>query len=877
MHISGNLFGLSTVAALIRRLGWIIMSVLTAGPLIAQQEGLIPMPYQRDEHTLHLWHLDEAEPPFKDEVVPGIPLLGLLNGAKAGQVAMPGFARAISLHANAGGTPGASDFRGGILTSRSALATGSSDNVPENFRYFGPGGAFTHEMLVKLHVLPGDSPGIALELISMDGDGDDRIFNLRIEKEGFLAFIALPNCGSSGGAIGTIPTHGPDAIDTTSWFHVAVTYDGNEGATNNMRLYWTRLRPGVLSANKIGSGTLTNDLNGRTGDFSIGNEARSFDGNAEAEPFPGLIDEVRISGVMREPNDFCFVPPEQRYSPERRLKMAAESAQPAARWKLGVDNIFVDSEVVDLSQTGELHLGSGLHRLDFDFGFKQEQSGKRMHPQDLDGNQAIGKATLRCQLEGIDERWQEMDLGMNLVCQILDNRDQVVSQSRFQFIGRSKGWENSAEDALMTRRVEPVFIPENGTRIQLILTSGSPDTTGFLVIDYFGLHAHGHTGPSLWSDGSFVYDAKTTSPAGSPPRWQRGGSDPAIARMIMRSPFPGIGFVDGDQTKQGEWSAIQDLPSAPRQSRTFSLSWYEAYNVIGGNTHRATYINVPPGNYTFRVIGLAGETEEVNDMISLGINIQPPFWKQSWFWPMVAAASVALLGVIILTIFRQRAKRSLERLKFQNALERDRARIARDMHDDLGSRVTFINMSATIAQRDLEKAPENARRHLSKMTASARELIVAMEDLVWAVDPTHDTLDHLGSHLTRLAGEMFQDSPVRCRMDIPSLLPALSIGSDLRHHVALAVKEAFYNVLRHAGLCEVFFALKFDGREIIITIRDTGVGFDPATDERGNGLNNLASRFQEIGGTCKIVSSPGTGTCITLTCRVNADRSFFSK
>jgi signal transduction histidine kinase len=269
----------------------------------------------------------------------------------------------------------------------------------------------------------------------------------------------------------------------------------------------------------------------------------------------------------------------------------------------------------------------------------------------------------------------------------------------------------------------------------------------------------------------------------------------------------------------------------------------------------------------FRAIGLAGGRTTGGDQLSLAIRIHPPFWQQPWFWPVMAAAGVGLLATSVLVVHRQRSKRALEQLRFQNALEKDRSRIARDMHDDLGSRVTFINMSAAIAHRDIAHAPENARRHLAKMTQSARDLVVAMDDLVWAVDPAHDTLDHLGSYLTRLSDEMFRDSQARCRLDIPPVLPAVPLGADARHHIALAVKEAFHNILRHAGTCEVFFALEFEGGEIRISIRDTGVGFDLANGERGHGLDNLANRFKEIGGLCRISSSPGKGTSIVLSCR----------
>src|SRR5690606_31954412 len=113
-----------------------------------------------------------------------------------------------------------------------------------------------------------------------------------------------------------------------------------------------------------------------------------------------------------------------------------------------------------------------------------------------------------------------------------------------------------------------------------------------------------------------------------------------------------------------------------------------------------------------------------------------------------------------------------------------------------------------------------------KMSDAARELVTAMDDLVWAVDPAHDTLDHLASHLTRLAEELFRDAPCRCRLDIPAILPAPPLGSEARHHIALAVKEALHNALRHAGPCDVHLRLSFEGDTLEISVRDDGAGFD---------------------------------------------------
>ena len=808
-----------------------------------------------DAHTLHLWHLDEAAVPFADSAMPPQALGGLFNGALCGMPSTPGLGKAVSFRANAGGVPGESNLAGAILTASPVLANGGEDNLPADFRYFGPDGAFTYEMVVKFDLLPGDVGAIAAGLLSMDGDGSDRIFNFRIEKEGFLSFIPLPHSGVTGLGLATIPATGPHAIDTEHWFHVAVTYDGNAGVPNNLKLYWTRLAPGLLAANRIGSGTLSGDLNGRTGDLAIGNEARGFSDNAEAEPFPGLIDEVRLSGVARHPSDFFFVPSPLRTSPEQSTDRHANGGG-RRDFDLKLESVLIDASSAAIPPQGDgvLRLGSGLHRLDFDFGFGPENPG--------------GTVKLRCQLEGIDDRWQETERGMSLVCQALDKDNRVLSQGSFPFIGTSGGWQTTLEDSELTRRVEPVHVPAETTALRLSLTSGSPDTTGFVTLDHLALTVPGAPEASLWQGGKLALTDATTRAAGVPDGWRRDGSDPAIPRLVFRAGEPLLALVDGDQRHHGEWSAVQAIRPPDRRGGVLVLSWNEAFNVSSGSLHRATYVNVPAGNYTFRAVGLAGDGDPLSDGISLGIVIAPPFWQRPWFAPSLAAAAVALMAAGIVTRLRRRSMRRLETLRFQNALEQDRTRIARDLHDDLGTRVTVLTMTAALARRDLDTDPAKTRRHLESMAGSARELVAAMDDLVWAVDPAHDTLDHLASHLTRLAEEMFRDSPVRCRLDIPALLPARPLGADFRHHLALAVKESLHNVLRHAGPCEVFLSLKFDGETLTLVIRDTGRGFDPDAPPEGHGLSNTPARIREIGGSYAIDSAPGRGTSIVIRCRI---------
>ena len=259
-------------------------------------------PYLPDAHTLQLWHLDEASPPFANAADPAHPLSGLLNGALAARPAQPGFGSSVNFNTGTG-----TDL--GILAYAPMLSASVAAETPPTFAYHGPDGAFTIEALVRFDTLPGSWTS-AGQIIAMEGDGtgnEDRVFQFRIAPAGgvpVLQFIKVARLTESIEA--PLPIDGYHAVNTADWFHVAVAYDGNAGAPENTRFYWTRLTPGVDRAKLIGTGSLTADFDSATmqGDFSIGNEARSTNGSSG--PFIGSIDEVRISSIARTPDDFLF-------------------------------------------------------------------------------------------------------------------------------------------------------------------------------------------------------------------------------------------------------------------------------------------------------------------------------------------------------------------------------------------------------------------------------------------------------------------------------------------------------------------------------------------------------------------------------------------
>ncbi len=199
----------------------------------------------------------------------------------------------------------------------------------------------------------------------------------------------------------------------------------------------------------------------------------------------------------------------------------------------------------------------------------------------------------------------------------------------------------------------------------------------------------------------------------------------------------------------------------------------------------------------------------------------------------------------------------------EQALETERSRIARDLHDDLGSSLTEITVLATKGQRVEAKA--DLMVLLRAISAKARGLVSALDIIVWAVDPKDNSLASVADYLGDFASEYLSHSVITCRFDIPVALPAIVLEGRSRHGLLLAVKETLNNIERHAQSTEVEFHMTYADNRLEIIISDNGKGFDLHARRGGNGLNNLPLRLSKLGGGYAISSTPGRGTTVAMT------------
>lgn len=293
---------------------------------------------------------------------------------------------------------------------------------------------------------------------------------------------------------------------------------------------------------------------------------------------------------------------------------------------------------------------------------------------------------------------------------------------------------------------------------------------------------------------------------------------------------------------------------APEKNRfKYMLEGLDLGWVDGGTEHQVHYSHVSPGHYHFRVQACNNDGVWNEQGTTLALVLQPHFWQTWWF----KAGIVAIGGLLLTVLYRMRMARL-------QALERLRVQIAANLHDDVGARLTKMAMVTEFADRETADAAPS-KPHLRTLMHTTREIIQAMDEIVWTINPKNDNLDDLANYVFQYTQEYFQHTKVNCRLDFPAQLPVWPISTEARHNLFMAVKEAFNNVLKHSAATEVQVSLTAAEGKMTITIADNGVGFDPATVRPGgNGLENMRERLSRIGGRLVLETQPGQGTRIRM-------------
>ena len=278
-------------------------------------------------------------------------------------------------------------------------------------------------------------------------------------------------------------------------------------------------------------------------------------------------------------------------------------------------------------------------------------------------------------------------------------------------------------------------------------------------------------------------------------------------------------------------------------------------------TLRAGIPPLPPGDYVFRVSACPEAGVWNNAGASLAFTLLPQFCQPAWFGGGVLVLLLCGAVAVARVSAARRLRRELALLEQQHALELERRRIARDLHDNLGSGLTEIMLLGEAAEREATSVAE-VKARTREMTRKIRQIAGAMDQIVWTVNPENDSLRNLADYLSRFAQEFFQPTQIRCRLDVMAALPELPLTAPARHNLFLAAKEALHNVAKHSGAGEVCLRIHCSAAEFCLAVEDNGRGFDPAAECGGDGLRNLRQRLEAIGGRTEISARPGQGACV---------------
>ena len=279
----------------------------------------------------------------------------------------------------------------------------------------------------------------------------------------------------------------------------------------------------------------------------------------------------------------------------------------------------------------------------------------------------------------------------------------------------------------------------------------------------------------------------------------------------------------------------------------------------GAESHWQTRRHAPDNWPPVTIVGALGvepwwkePTHFVNLPPFLPLSVH--FWEAGWFQiTLLAACGLAGLTSLYLTM------RLAVQSKAHRLLRLERARIARDIHDDLGTRLTQLLLIGEEAQSKLP-AESETRGQFSEMCENARNVLGAIDEVIWVVNSQRDTLGEFVIYVCKYAESFLRLAPVRCRFDIQRELPDISLDMPFRRNLLLTVKEALSNAVKHSGANEVAVCVRLQGQTLVAIVEDNGRGFDAGKiDPARHGLKNMMARMNDLGGHCRVRSSPGSG------------------
>jgi ligand-binding sensor domain-containing protein/signal transduction histidine kinase len=304
--------------------------------------------------------------------------------------------------------------------------------------------------------------------------------------------------------------------------------------------------------------------------------------------------------------------------------------------------------------------------------------------------------------------------------------------------------------------------------------------------------------------------------------------------------------------------------SAPEKVRfKYRMKGLDSDWVDGGTKRVADYSYLPHGRYQFQVLACNNDGVWNTQGASMELIILPHFWQTWWFIGAVVLSGGAGIALTVRRIEKVKMQRRFERQEQVHAVELERARIARDFHDDIGACLTHMMVLSELVKEDKD-LPMEVEVHAEKIASSAQKAVRGLGTIIWAVNPRNDTLDSFIQYISQYSYDFFQPTQIVCHLDFPTEVPLISLTAEVRHNLFMVVTEALNNILKHSRASEAHLCLTLQDGVLEVRVEDNGLGFETAIAAIGqrSGLANMRQRTKAIGALLYVESQPGKGTSI---------------
>ncbi len=293
----------------------------------------------------------------------------------------------------------------------------------------------------------------------------------------------------------------------------------------------------------------------------------------------------------------------------------------------------------------------------------------------------------------------------------------------------------------------------------------------------------------------------------------------------------------------------------------YQMAGWDKDWVYSQQLNEVRYANLSPGNYVFRVKARKSGGDWSNDK-TIAITIEPPFYRTYWFYAITGILILGLVVMVTRNISQRKLKIKIDELERQKAMDNERLRISREMHDDIGAGLTQIVLMSESAKG---KKNGNSEKELTEITETSRQLVNSMGEIIWSLNPENKTVEQLMVHLREQLHQLLEYSGIAYNIHLPENGKDILLPNEMRRNILLITKETVHNAVKYSSAKNIEVNALLNNGVLSFTITDDGIGFDTEKMHTGNGLKNIRHRMNEMHGQLHIESVENKGSRFTYT------------